>query len=243
MSLTVIKDFRAALGPARHQGRRPTCLSFAASDVHQHARRDPEVFCVEWLYYHVSQHAGTGPQAGTTVPDTRAVLKSTGQPVESVWPYSPYPPHPSSWAPPAVSSKLMTCGSNGCSSDLDGIRQEIDAGIPVVIGLYTSTTFKDSNSWYYAGSEVVLDEDKGAPIDTNLGHAVVVVGRGEFVGSPLLLLRNSWGARWGHDGHAWVRESYLGPRLVDAFVISKGDGDVLQSDGRYADADASPRLG
>lgn len=243
MSLSVIKDFRAALGPARHQGRRPTCLSFAASDVHQHARQHPDIFCVEWLYYHVSQYAGTGPQSGTTVPDTRAVLKASGQPIERVWPYSPYPPHPSRWSPPAATSKVMTCGSAGCSTGLRGIRQEIDADIPVVIGLYTSMTFNDPTSWDYAGSEVILGADDGLPIDRTRGHAVVVVGRGDYGGELVVLLRNSWGALWGHQGHAWVRESYLGPRLVDAFVISKGDGDVLQSDGRFADADASPRLG
>lgn len=243
MSLSVIKDFRAALGPVRHQGRRPTCLAFAASDVHRHARQHPELLCVEWLYFHVSQHAGTGPHDGTTMPDTRAVLKSIGQPVETVWPYSMMPPNPGSWQPPATAHPSMTCGSTGCGNGLHAVRQRIDSDLPVVIGLFTSDTFNQPQSWVREGDEVILAPDLGHPIDDTRGHAVTVVGRGDYAGEAVLLLRNSWGDRWGANGHAWVRESYLGPRLAGAFVISKGEGDVLQSDGRFADADASPRLG
>lgn len=243
MRLTAIKDFRTALGPVRHQGRRPTCLSFAASDVHRHARQHRELLCVEWLYYHVSQHAGTGPHDGTTMPDTRAVLKSIGQPVEAVWPYSILPPNPTAWQAPAAPEELMTCGSTGCGTGLQAVRQRIDDDLPVVIGLYASDTFNQPQSWSYDGAEVILAADLGHPIDDARGHAVTVVGRGEFAGEAVLLLRNSWGDRWAQQGHAWVRESYLGPRLAGAFVISKGEGDVLQSDGRLADADSSPRLG
>lgn len=243
MSLTIATDLRAALGPARHQGRRPTCLSFAASDVHRHARRHPEWLCVEWLYFHVSQQAGTGPHDGTTLPDTRRVLRQVGQPEEPAWPYSPLPPRVAEWRPPPLSTVPLTCGSEGCNAGLSAIRRELDGARPVVIGLFTSDTFNTPATWERVGSEVILGLDQGHSVDRSRGHAVVVVGQGDYAGEAVLLLRNSWGARWGHEGHAWVREQYLGPRLAGGFVISKGDGDVFQSDGHFADADASPRLG
>ncbi len=218
-------------------------MSFAASDAHRHARQHPEFLCVEWLYYHVSQMAGTGPHDGTTMPDTRTVLKSIGQPEESVWPYSMTPPDPTVWRAPATKEVAMTCGSTGCGPGLQELRQRVDDDLPVVIGMFTSDTFNQPQSWSYDGAEVILGADLGHPIDLTRGHAIMLVGSGDYAGEPVLLLRNSWGDGWGNQGHAWVRESYLVPRLVEAFIISKGEGDVLQSDGCFADADTSPRLG
>ena len=222
MSLTIAKDIRAEMNGVRHQGRRPTCLAFAASDIHRHARQHPEDLCVEWLFYHVTKQARTGPHAGTTIPDTRTVLKAIGQPVEMIWPYSGIPPNPATWSPPTVSGNLLTCKSADCSCDLQEIQQHIDQGTPVVVGLFTSHTFDSAQTWEHAGNEVILGKDDGEPIDASRGHAVVVVGRGAFNGESVMLLRNSWGHKWGQDGHAWVRESYLGPRLAGAFVVSKG---------------------
>lgn len=241
MTLTIDIDFRADLGEVRNQGRRPTCLSFASSDAHRQRRRYPEPLCIEWLFYHVAQRAGTGLHAGTTIPDTRAVLRSLGQPEETVWPYSQTPPTETAWRPPSSKPKLLTCGSKDCAAEVHAIADQVDAGVPVVIGMFTSTTFMSPASWQQHGTEVVLGRDPGEPIDSATGHALVVVGRGRLSGEPILLIRNSWGPHWGADGHAWVYEDYLTPRLVGAFVISRGEGHVLQS--HDADTHASARLG
>ncbi len=243
MTLTVAKDIRMELQDVRHQGRRPTCLSFAAPDVHRHARNHPEYLCVEWLSHHANRRAGTGPQAGTTVPDTRAVLKAPGQPEESIWPYESQPPDPAVWSPPSNVGTLVKCGSSDCTGGLQGVRQRVDQGVPVVIGMFVSDTFNFPKTWKHVGEEVILGADIGKPIDTQRGHAVVVVGHGEYGGDRVMLLRNSWGSKWGKNGHAWVRESYLEPRRAGAFVISKGDGDVLQPDGHVTDTHPGTHLG
>lgn len=241
MTLAIDIDFRADLGDVRDQGRRPTCLSFAASDAHRHRRRHPEPLSVEWLFYHVARHAGTGLHTGTTMLDTRAVLRAIGQPEEAVWPYSTTPPAPTAWRPPSPRPELMACASAACAAEMQAVREQVDKGIPIVIGMFTSTTFLSPTDWAYHGSEIVLGRDPGEPVDPARGHALVVVGGGRVSGEPVLLIRNSWGPRWGAEGHAWVYEDYLAPRLAGAFVISKGDGDVLQS---YASgAHASARLG
>lgn len=243
MTLTVTKDIRAELHGVRNQGRRPTCMSFAASDAHRHARKHPEYLCVEWLYYHVSKRAGTGPQAGTTIPDTRAVLNAIGQPEEPIWPYSSQRPDPTVWRPPSKVGTPLKCGSSLCTGGLQGLRQRVGQGVPVVIGMFVSDTFNAPQTWDHVGGEVILGADIGKPVDHRRSHAVVVVGLGHYGGDPVMLLRNSWGSNWGNKGHAWVRESYLAPRLSGAFVILKGDYDVLQSDGHFADAHAGARLG
>jgi hypothetical protein len=51
------------------------------------------------------------------------------------------------------------------------------------------------------------------------GHAVLAVGAGRrTVGGPLdlLLIRNSWGFRWGFGGHAWLPIEYLADKLIGA---------------------------
>ena len=147
------------------------------------------------------------------------------------------------WQPPSVTGKLMKSNSNESSGSLRPVRQGIEDNVPVVIGMFISDTFNFPHAWERSGDEVILGRDVDQSVDCTRGHAVVVVGHGEYEGEPVILLRNSWGPNWGNHGHAWVRETYLSPRLAGAFFISKGDGNVLQSDGRYADTHARARLG
>ena len=240
MTLDVLQDLRSALGPVRDQGRRPTCLAFAASALHEHARGDLDPLCVEWLFYHAAQRAGTGPGEGTTMLDTSHVLKVLGQPLELTWPYNGTPVSGTTWRPPAGVGPLYQCGSEACATDLNQIRQLLNQCKPVVLGLFVSGAFTGSATWLRAGSETILPDD-GDSIDRQRGHAVIAVGHGRFGSEALILVRNSWGRAWGSQGHAWVRESYLRRRLFGGFSIGEGDGDVLQSNA--SGIDASTRVG
>ncbi|MFX4221540.1 MAG: C1 family peptidase [Thalassobaculum sp.] len=153
-----------------------------------------------------------------------------GQPDEAAWPYSADLSDPASWRPPGSVTPLFTCESNSCAPGLDSIRDHLTERRPVVIGVFLSKTYRFPENWSRLGTEVLLAPDRNEPIDRNEGHAMVVVGHGLYSGDPIMLLRNSWGAGWGNNGHAWVREDCLAPRMVGAFAIEKGDGDVLQSD-------------
>lgn len=237
MTLNVLQDLRSGLGPVRDQGRRPTCLPFAASAAHEQARGDLDPLCVEWLFYHAAQRAGTGPREGTTMPDTRQVLHDLGQPLETIWPYNGLPPSATAWRPPAGVVPLFRCGSDGCDADLAHIRQVLNCGRPVVLALFVSGTFTAVATWLRAGTEIILPDDV-EPIDRQRGHAVVAVGHGRFGSEDLILVRNSWGPAWGAGGHAWVRGTYLSRRLFGGFSISEGECDVLQSDAGGIDARA-----
>ncbi|MER8389493.1 C1 family peptidase [Mesorhizobium sp. M0965] len=240
MTLHILTDLRSVLGPVRDQGRRPTCLSFAASAVHEQARGDLDSLCVEWLFYHAAQRAGTGPAEGTTLPDTRQVLHDIGQPLEPVWPYKGLPVQATAWRPPPSVSPLFRCGSDCCDTNVQQIRERLDGGSPVVLALFVSSAFTAATTWLRTGNEIILPKD-GEPIDRQRGHAVVAVGHGRFDSEDLILVRNSWGPAWGAAGHAWVRETYMSRRLCGGFSISEGDGDVLQSDA--AGIDARARVG
>jgi hypothetical protein len=229
MTLDILQDLRSVLGPVRDQGRRPTCLSFAASAAHEQARGDIDPLCVEWLFYHAAQRAGTGPGEGTTLTDTREVLREIGQPLEATWPYDGRPHSGATWRPPVGVSPLFRCGSDAHGTNLAQVRQALDGGKPVVIALFVSAAFTAATTWLRTGTEIILPDD-GEPIDHQRGHAVVAVGYGRIGSEDLILVRNSWGPAWGADGHAWVRETYATRRLFGGFSISEGDGDVLQSD-------------
>ena len=235
MTLAIDCDLRPLLAPVRDQGRRPTCLSFAASAAHEHARIGDAMLSVEWLFHHAAQRARTGPECGTTLPHTRRVLQELGQPDESVWPYCGRMPDLSTWVPPVAETPLYKCGSESCESVTDTIRFVLETGRPAVVALFASSVFTASDRWIRTGEEVVLPKDP-EPIDRSRGHAVVAVGYGRFEGVPVLLLRNSWGRLWAADGHAWVTQVYLEGRLIGGFAVTEGDSDVLQPDagGRLA---------
>lgn len=240
MTLDVLQDLRLVLGPVRDQGRRPTCLSFAASAAHEQARGDLDPLCVEWLFYHAAQRAGTGLRQGTTIPDTRHVLQVLGQPLDQFWPYSGSPAFGTAWRPPMGKVPLFRCESDGSSTDLRQVREILNLDKPVVLALFISDAFTEATTWLRKGPEIILPDD-GEPIDRERGHAVVAVGHGRLGSEGLILVRNSWGRAWGSDGHAWVRDSYLSRRLFGGFSISEGGGDVLQSNASSIDAGA--RLG
>ena len=79
-------------GPARDQGARPTCLAFAASDLHAGMREAWTPLSCEFLFYHAQRRAGRPPTIGATVPATLDALRHDGQPREEGWPYLDSPP-------------------------------------------------------------------------------------------------------------------------------------------------------
>lgn len=231
MTIEIQADLRPELEPVRNQGRRPTCLAFAASVVHRHAHRHDEELCVEWLYYHAVKRAGDGPDDGSTLDDTRAVLSEMGQPEESFWPYRDARPSRASWRPPGEAGSVLRCGAAACNPGLVHLRTEIKAGRPAVLALSISEVFY--GGWEEVEGEVLLRDD-AEPIDLTRGHAVVAVGYGQIGEEPCFLVRNSWGERWGCNGHVWIRSSYIGRRLLGAFVVKQGVDDVLPSESASA---------
>lgn len=55
------------------------------------------------------------------------------------------------------------------------------------------------------------------------GHAVVLVGFRTTPSGRQFLIHNSWGTDWGDNGYAWISETMLRERSLDAFVIAAGD--------------------
>ena len=98
---------------------------------------------------------------------------------------------------------------------VQNIIHVLEEGIPVVIGLY----------WPHGGNlRGVLLRDQ-VPIQ-GYRHAVTLVGivPGDGGGAPQLILRNSWGPRWGAGGYGYIDLRYLERNLLDALVLDVRPG-------------------
>jgi hypothetical protein len=214
MMVTVTRDLRARFAAARDQGNRPTCLAFAMSDVHSFSRGMPfALLSAEYLFYHgVQRSTPPNPNRGVHVAVMGEALEHDGQPVEPDWPYLPALPHPiSTWTPPAgitVFRHALTVMHPSVAT----IIASLDNDVPVVISLTISVAFYTPDS-----DAVVSDETPGPPTGC---HAIAAVGYGSLGGKTMILVRNSWGMGWGDNGHAWLSEDYLTPRLLTVSAVN-----------------------
>lgn len=206
-----IVDLRHHLHPVRHQGRRSSCLAFAASTAHEAHAAVGEHLCVEYLFFHaVARTPGQNSGAGTTMAAAAKALLDEGQPVEAAWPYTADAVIP--WTPPAIASAFHKATLSPGTLDFDGVVAALDAGAPVVLGLVITDAFYRPDA---AGAiaDVTPDIERG-------GHAVLAIGHGaDAGGEAALLIRNSWGEGWGSGGHAWLPRAYVERQLHETAVF------------------------
>lgn len=218
--IKVTDDLRPLFGPVRDQGSRPTCLAFAASDVHAGARADWLPLSCEFVFYRAQQRAARPPSAGATLPHMLDALRYDGQPEESGWPYlSRTPTDAATWCPPASPGPLFGRDGQQSPASFAAACSHLVAGRPVMLLMALSGSF------FSPTPTGVVVPGAGEVPQPSLRHAVIGVARGVVDGEEAILVRNSWGSGWGLNGHAWVTEAFVSPRLF-ALAILGGDVDV-----------------
>ena len=205
-SITVRKDLRGRFGPPRDQGRRPTCLGFAMSDAHAAARAPWEELSCEYLFHHAKKRETTPPTKGAKTSSMRLAMEQDGQPVEADWEYlETLPADLALWVPPPKIGAVYKRASALLAGGFGEAWNLVEAGTPVLIVMTISDAF-------YLPNGAGLVDSTEAP-DPTRRHAVVATATGEQAGVKCLLGRNSWGETWGLQGHAWLAETYLKPRI------------------------------
>lgn len=221
--IDIVTDLRPMLGPVRDQGARPTCLAFAASDAHAALRNGWTPLSCEFAYYHAQRRAKRPHQSGATLSSMLETLRTDGQPAEAGWVYlDKVPDDIAAWAPPTTVGQCFGRDGGAAAIDLTSILVALDQQRPVML------LTKLSRSFYMPDYQGVIDPANDEMPDDTIRHAIVAVGHGTTNGQTALLVRNSWGESWGINGHAWLTEKFLKPRLF-ATAILTGDVDVSSS--------------
>lgn len=216
ISIHVKMDLRPIFGPGRDQGNRPTCLAFAASDVHAALRGSWLPLSCEYAIYHAQRRAGRPPDAGAILPAMLEAIRMDGQPPESAWPYLvSIPPNPTLWQPPSGAGPIFRRAGDAHAFAVDAIVGQLDGGVPVLVLMNLSRSF------FFVGPDGLVDQAPGEPPDHHRRHAVVAVGHGVTGARRVILVRNSWGDAWGVEGHAWITEEFLAPRVFQLAVLKE----------------------
>jgi len=210
LNLEVLKDITASVGPVRDQGKRPTCVAFALSDLHASIRSNPyTALSVEYLYYHSCRMSPQfDPHKGVTLQTALSALKSEGQPDENEWPYmDKLPTNLAQYKPPSFTGPIYRrSGQSIAGRVVNKISEELDAN--------------RSSTLVFRSSLRLMTATASQPItwssnDTLLTpHAVAVVAVGKSRSEHFVRIKNSWGTRWADAGYAWLSEEYVNKTFI-----------------------------
>lgn len=212
--ITVSVDLTPRFPPVRNQGKRPTCLGFATSDLNGFANTQSAELSVEYVFHHACRRLPSWkPDQGVTVESMLTAVGTDGQPPESGYPYQANSPTFPVTPPPADLKPIYWSQpqDRGLSVDklLDHVAQQRPALL--VVSLTRSFFTPDANG-------LVIHEPTAFGPGT---HAILGIGAGVHgqSGERHMLIRNSWGERWGKFGTAWIPRAYLDQYLHDSVVF------------------------
>lgn len=216
MSLSV--DLAPWFGPVRDQGPRGTCLAFAVTAAHEWSRqyrRGVSTDLSEEYLYWASKGVDGNRSSGTSCQSMASALLNTGQCEATSWPYRGDTDEASSgYGPPAVGVHLRRASlTRRSTSAIDDIRAHLDSGAVSVLVI-------DVWKQFYKPVFGVLTTPTPADL-LAARHAVVAVGYS--ASDSHLLIRNSWSATWGNNGHALMPFAAWAIAGINAWVV---DDDV-----------------
>jgi Papain family cysteine protease len=168
----------------------------------------------EFLFYHAGQRMPSqDASAGLTFEAVEDALQMEGQPDEQEWPYQLTQPNP--WMPPVVTKRWYGSMTTNASGVVAHVMSSLQAGYPVVLGLRVTVEFVNLEKAPF----VVPAVGQGFG-----GHAVLAVGAGQHLTlGQLILIRNSWGPKWGIGGHGWLPAAYFSDKLIGHRIVAPRD--------------------
>jgi hypothetical protein len=197
----------------RHQGRQGSCVGWASAYAartilqSQATGQNPNqvAFSPAYLY---NQIALTGCQGAYMVDAMKTMQQNGALPFNQFR----YTEQSCSNAPSSSQKQQgaayrirgfdrLTLGANNYKTDLQGIKQHVAQGYPVVIGMMVGGSFMNS----MRGRSTWQPSQRDYGMRGFGGHAMCVIGYDDNKNGGAFQIMNSWGEDWGDDGIAWVR--------------------------------------
>jgi C1A family cysteine protease len=220
-------DLRQWCSPVEDQGSIGSCTAHAGVGLMEYYERrafGKHVDASRLFLYKVTRNLlGVTGDDGANLRDVMKAMVLFGVPPEKYWPYrtTHFNDEPSafcySFAQNYQALRYYRLDPPGTShgAALAAIKANLGAGLPSMFGfsVYSSMPGLDD------GKGEIPFPAKGDTLEG--GHAIVAVGYDDNkkIGGDkgALLIRNSWGTRWGMQGYGWLPYSYVQAGLADDF--------------------------
>jgi C1A family cysteine protease len=196
-------DLSAQMPPPRDQGFRGTCVAFALSAVHEHARRihgQTFDFSEQFLYREAKKIDFVPSLCGTWMMRAAQVLDRRGQCLEETWPYVPFGACNGHGALPKPARPEAT--RYRMEPVIIANRNLLRAKTVLASGRTVGCSIPTYRSWtssmvVWVTGEITLPLS-GESMDQ--GHAICLIGYvddASIPGGGYFIIRNSWGETWG----------------------------------------------
>lgn len=197
----------------RQQGSQGSCVGWAASYAARtilHSRAtgaapDQVAFSPSFLYNHIKLNRNC---QGAYMHDAMAFLKENG-----TLPFREFAYDERTCSVMPDQSELanarnyrtkgytrLTYGAGNYKIDLNGMKQNLAQGAPVVIGMMVGGTFMQG----MRGQKVWRPTSRDYSQSGYGGHAMCVIGYDDNLAGGSFQIMNSWGNEWGQNGIGWV---------------------------------------
>lgn len=218
-------DLSSQMPPVGYQGDQASCISWAAvyavksyyENLHRKWGLDSpfsggpghHVFSPAFSQAHLGND-----EKGSTFPEALDVLLREGA---VPWSEMPYEPGKRSASPDRrlvpIAREFRIEGYRILSSHApEGIKRQVAAGHPVMVGILLYENLLDLKSGVFTGPE-------GAFLG---GHSVVIVGYDDDRGPDgAFKIMNSWGQNWGDQGFGWISYKAMGRIIRTALIIEE----------------------
>lgn len=95
----------------------------------------------------------------------------------------------------------LTLDHDNYTPDIQGVKQNLAQGAPVVIGMMVGGSFMNQ----MVGQSIWYPTQRDYAMQGYSGHAMCVIGYDDNLEGGAFQIMNSWGEEWGKGGFAWVR--------------------------------------
>lgn len=214
-------DLRSQLPAVFDQGDEGSCGANAASGLMCFLQKTQQGYSRQQIYYSTRViENDVGSDDGVETRDLFKVLQKTGAAFESVWPYTSqnlFTPPPASVFAEALANRITTYSRLVAEDDFISCLSE---GFPFALGFIVySSLMSDAvaKSGVMPLPDVTKETMEGGHDVLAVGYDLAFRSSTAFKQSGLdpslasdhaLLIRNSWGAAWGIQGHFWMPMSY-----------------------------------